>query len=111
MRRHRNTQQMKEQGKNPPDQTNVESGNVPEEEFRVMIVKMIKGTATRMDAWSEKLEVFNKELENIKKNQTELKNTITEMKNTIEGINSRLNEAEECISELEDRVVKITVME
>ena len=42
MKRQRNTQQMKEQGKNPPDQTNEEGiGSLPEKEFRVMIVKMI----------------------------------------------------------------------
>ena len=33
------------------------------------------------------------------------------MKNTLEGINSRLNDAEEQISKLEDRVVEITEME
>ena len=43
MRRHRNTQQMKEQGKNTPDQTNEEEiGSLPEKEFRVMIVKIPK---------------------------------------------------------------------
>ena len=43
MRRQRNMQQMKEQGKNPPDQTNEEEiGSLPEKEFRVMIVKMIQ---------------------------------------------------------------------
>ena len=42
MRRQRNTQQMKDQSKNPPDKTNEEEiGNLPEKEFRVMIVKMI----------------------------------------------------------------------
>ena len=56
-----------------------------------------------MDENSEK---FNKELEKIRKNQTELKNTITEMKNTQEGINSKLNDTEELISKLEDRVVQ-----
>ena len=30
------------------------------------------------------------------------------MKNTLEGIDSRLNDAEEQISELEDRVIEIT---
>ena len=36
-------QQMKEQGKNPPDQTNEEEiGSLPEKQFRIMIVKMIK---------------------------------------------------------------------
>ena len=43
MRTQRNTQQMKEQGKNPPDQTNEEEiGSLPEKEFKVMIVKMIQ---------------------------------------------------------------------
>ena len=43
MRRQRNTQQIKEQGKNPPDQRNEEKiGTLPEKEFRVMIVKMIQ---------------------------------------------------------------------
>ena len=35
MRRQRNTQHMKEQGKNPPDQTNEEEiGILPEKEFK-----------------------------------------------------------------------------
>ena len=37
-----------------------------------------------------------------------LNNTITEIKNTLEGINSRISEAEEWISELEDKAVQIT---
>ena len=32
------------------------------------------------------------------------------MENTLEGINSRINEAEEKISDLEDRLVQITIM-
>ena len=40
-----------------------------------------------------------------------MNNTITEMKNTLEGINSRINEPEEWISELEDRVVETTARE
>ena len=36
-------QQMSEQGKNPPDQTNEEEiGSLPEKEFRVMIVNISK---------------------------------------------------------------------
>ena len=35
-------------------------------------------------------------------------NAITEIKNTLEGINSRVTEAEEWISELEDKMVEIT---
>ena len=50
MRRQRNTQQIKEQGKNPPDQTNEkEIGSLPEKEFRVMIVKMIQNLENRKE--------------------------------------------------------------
>ena len=54
-------------------------------------------------------EMFNKELEDIK--NKELNNTIMEMKTTLEGINTRITEAEEQISELEDKVVEITATE
>ena len=40
-----------------------------------------------------------------------MNNTITEMKNTLEGINSIITEAEERISDLEDRMVEFTAME
>ena len=36
---------------------------------------------------------------------------ITKIKNTLEGNNSRITEAEEWISELEDRMMKITAEE
>ena len=64
MRRQRNTQQMKEQGKNPPDQTKEEEiGSLSEKEFRVMIVKMIQNLGNRM----EKIQkTFNKDLEELK---------------------------------------------
>ena len=39
-----------------------------------------------------------------------MKNKITEVKNTLEGIDSRITEAEEWISDMEDRMV-ITVTE
>ena len=43
MGRQRNMQQMKEQGKNQPEQTNEEViGSLPEKEFRVLMVKMIQ---------------------------------------------------------------------
>ena len=64
MRRQRNMQQMKEQGKKPPDQTNEEEiGSQPEKEFRVMIVKMIKNLRNRMKIIQE---TFNKDLEELK---------------------------------------------
>ena len=37
--------------------------------------------------------------------------TITKMKNALEGINSRITEAEEWISDLEDRMLEISTTE
>ena len=48
---------MKEQGKNPPDQTNEEEvGSLPEKEFRVMIVRMIQNLGNRMEKIQEKFK-------------------------------------------------------
>ena len=47
----------------------MEIGNLPEKEFRVMILKMIKELGRRMDVQSKKLEVYNRELGNIKNKQ------------------------------------------
>ena len=100
---------MKEQGKNPRDQTNEEEiGSLPEKEFRVMIVKMIQNLGNMME---KILEMFNKDLEEIKSKETMMNNTINEIKNTLQGINSRITEAEEQINDLEDKIVEITASE
>ena len=56
---------MKEQDKTPEKQLNeVEIGNLPEKEFRIMIEKMIQDLGKRMEAKIEKMqEMFNKDLE------------------------------------------------
>ena len=100
---------MKEQGKNPQDQTNEEEiGSVPEKEFSVMIIKMIQNLRNRMEKIQE---TFNKDLEELKSKQTVMNNTINEIKNSLEGISSRITEAEERISDLEDKIVEITATE
>ena len=106
--------QMKEQDKTPKKQLNeVEIGSFPEREFRIMIVKMIQDLGKRMEVKIEKMqEMFNKELEELKnKHLEELKNKQTEMKNILEGFSSIITEAEEQISDLEDRMVEFTVTE
>ena len=100
---------MKEQGKNPPDQTNEEEiSSLPEKEFRVMIVKMIQNLGNRREKIQES---FNKELEELRSKKTMMNNTINEIKNSLEGINSRIIEGEEWISDLEDKIVEITTAE
>ena len=55
---------MKQQGKNLQDQINVEElGNLPEQVFRVMIVKIISNLWNKLEAWIRKIqEKFNKKL-------------------------------------------------
>ena len=69
--------QMKEEDKTPEKQLNeVEIGNLPEKEFRIMIVKIIQDFGKRMEEKIEKMqEMFNKDLEEVKnKHLEELKN-------------------------------------
>ena len=51
-------------------------------------------------------ERFNKHLEEIKESQYIMNNAKSEIKNTLERTNSRIMEAEDRISEVEDRMVK-----
>ena len=57
---------MKEKDKTPEKQLNeVEIGNLPEKEFRILIEKMIQDLEKRMEVKIEKMqEMFNKDLEN-----------------------------------------------
>ena len=109
MKQQRNITQMKEQTRNTEVQINEEElGELPEKEFWIMVVKMIKNLENKMEKMQESI---NKHLEELKNKHTETNNTITEIKNTLEGINSRISEAEEWISELEDKMVEITSKE
>ena len=76
MKRQRNTQQVKEQKKCPPNQTKeAEIGNLPEKEFQILIVKMIQNLEIKMESQINSLETriekmqesFNKDLEEIKR--------------------------------------------
>ena len=83
----------------------MEISNLPEKEFRKMMVKMIQHLRKIMEAKIEKMqEMFTKDVQ-------ELKGKQTEMNNTLEGIDSRIIEAEERINDLEDRMVEITATE
>ena len=67
---------MKEQDKNPPDQTNEEERSSLPEEFRAMIVKMIHNLGNRMEKIQE---TFNKDPEELNSKQTVMNNTINEI--------------------------------
>ena len=69
MKRQRNTAQTKEQTRNTEVQINEEKiGILPEKEFRIMIVKMIKNLENRMEKMQESI---NKDLEELKNKHSE----------------------------------------
>ena len=77
MKRQRNTTQMKEQTRNREVQINEEKiGKLPEQEFRVMIVKMIKNLKNNMEKMKES---SNKDLEGLQNKYPETNNTILEL--------------------------------
>ena len=92
MKRQRNTQQVKEQDKCPPNQTKEEEiGNLPEKKIRILIVKIIQNLENKMELQINSLEtriekmqeMFNNDLEEIKKSHI-MNNAINEIKNTLE---------------------------
>ena len=101
MKIQRNTQQVKEQDKCSPNQTKEEEiGNLPENEFQILIVKMIQNLEIKMESQINSLETkiekmqerFNKDPEEIKKSQYIMNNAINEIRNTLEATNSRIME-------------------
>ena len=83
MKTQRNTAQMKEQGRNSQGQINEEEiSNLPEREFRIIMVKMLQRLENRMERIQETFNTANtitKDKEEIKSKQTEMNNTITEV--------------------------------
>ena len=68
MQRQRNTKQMKEQTRNTEVQVNEEGmDNLPEKEFRIIIVKMIKDVENKMEKMQKSI---NKDLEELKNKHT-----------------------------------------
>ena len=69
MKRQRNTTQMKEQTRNTEVQINEEEiGKLPENDFRIMIVEMIKNLENQMEKMQESI---NKDLEELKNKHSE----------------------------------------
>lgn len=98
MRRHRNNPSRKGKEESTVEQlSETEACKMSEKEFRVRAIQFIN----RMD----------EKIKNLCKNQEEIQNYIATMKNMMEGFNNSLEQAEDWISELEDKVQKHTQCE
>ena len=77
MKRQRNTQQVKEQDKCPPNQTKEEEiGNLPDKEFKKMIVKMIQNLEIKMESQINSLETWIEKIQERFNNLEEIKESI-----------------------------------
>ena len=73
--------QMKEQDKiTARELKETEINNMLDEEFEIIIIKVLIGLEKRMEDLGRTL---NKEIENISNNESEMKKSIIEIKNTI----------------------------
>ena len=64
--------QMKEQGKNLEDRTNVEEiSSLPEKEFKIMMVKMIQTLKNRMDVQIKTMKTQNEKIQQMFKEDLE----------------------------------------
>ena len=89
--------QIREKEKTPEKQlSDLETINLLEKNFRLIIVKMIEDIGNRLEAKIDDLQqTLSKEIQDLKLKQAEMQNTITEIKNSLEATNSRIQEAEE----------------
>ena len=78
MKQQRNTTLMTEKTRNTETQINEEEiGKLPEKEFRIIIVKIIKNLENKMEKMQESI---NKDLEELNNKHTVTNNTILEIK-------------------------------
>ena len=82
--------------------------NLLDKEFKALIIWMLTELGKRIDEHSEN---FNKELENTPKEPVRAEEYNNWNEKHTRGINSRLSDTEECISDLEDRIMEITQSE
>lgn len=58
------------------------------------------------EKFNKEIVIIKRDIETIKKKQSKMKNKIIKMKNTLKGINIRIDEAEDGITNLEDKEVR-----
>ena len=117
MGRQRNNSQMK--GKEEVSErmlTEKEASQLSDTEFKAMVIRRLTELSELTESCQKLQGNYNeltanyinmkKEIETINKGQEGMKNTISELKNIVEGIKSRPDEAEDWISQMEDKVEK-----
>ena len=107
MKKHRDHSQLKQE-ENCPEEVNNETDlwSLRDSKFKKEIMKMLK--ELRMDI-SSNADCFKKEIETIRRSQERIENLFAEMQAELNASNSRMKNTEEQISDLEDRIMEITL--
>ena len=88
----------------PEDKEEAISITSRKKDFRLLMLKMMQDVGKKLESKMDNLhETLSKEIQDTKLKKEKMQNTITEIKNSSEAANSRIQEAEERISEVEDR--------
>lgn len=95
---------MKEQDKAMArDLSKTDTSNVPNGEFKAAIILILTGFEKRME---DIRGTFTTEIKELKKTESEMRNIINEIENGLDAVNGRPEEAEELISDLEDKIME-----
>ena len=101
MTRRRNPQQKEEPEVklSAPDLMDMDLSNMLEMEFRIRITKLLVGLEKSI---KDSRESFSA---GMRSNQAKIKNTVTEMQSKLDALTARVNEAEERITNIEDKLM------
>ena len=106
MKKLKDNSQLKQQ-ENSPNAVNNETDlySVTDFEFKRVRVKILKELRENMN---NKADSLRKELENIRRKQEKLENSFVEIQIVPMEMKTRMNNADERISDMEDRIMEIT---
>ena len=96
----RNSPQKKKQKEmTTRDLINTGTSKMSEPEFTIMIIRILVGVENR-------LESLSAEIKEVKANQDEIKNVVTELQSRMDAMVARKDEAEQRISDTENKIVE-----
>ena len=106
MEKIRKHSQLKQQ-ENSPKAVNNETNlcSLTDTEFKKEVLKILKELREDINSNADS---SRKELENIRRNQEKLDNSFAEIQTELKAIKSRMKNAEEWISDVDDKIMEIT---
>ena len=76
--------------------------NITQQEFRIIVIKLITGLEKSIE---DSIESIATEIKELRNSQEELKNAINEVQNKMKATTAQIEEGEERIGELEDKIM------